>query len=71
MVKLAREPGKRESRYAHLFSGDVDLEQAPAPSIDDNGSTHSELESQVKQLSIEVESLKAEIIKIKQAVNID
>ncbi|WAJ71219.1 YceH family protein [Catenovulum adriaticum] len=71
VVKLAREPGKRESRYAHLFSGDVDLEQAPAPSIDDNGSTHSELESQVKQLSIEVESLKAEIIKIKQAVNID
>lgn len=25
VVKLAREPGKRDSRYAHLFSGDVDI----------------------------------------------
>jgi hypothetical protein len=24
VVRLAREPGKRESRYMHLFSGDVD-----------------------------------------------
>ena len=23
VVRLAREPGKRESRYAHLFSGEV------------------------------------------------
>ena len=26
VVKLPREPGKRESRYAHLFSGEVDLQ---------------------------------------------
>lgn len=26
VVQLPREPGKRESRYAHLFSGDTDLE---------------------------------------------
>lgn len=36
VVKLPREPGKRESRYAHLFSGEVDLqalaEAAPASS---------------------------------------
>ena len=25
VVRLAREPGKRESRYMHLFSGDVDI----------------------------------------------
>ena len=29
VVRLAREPGKRESRYAHLFSGEI--EAAPAP----------------------------------------
>lgn len=26
VVKLPREPGKRESRYQHLFSGEVDVE---------------------------------------------
>ena len=26
VVKLPREPGKRESRYAHLFGGEIDLE---------------------------------------------
>ena len=25
VVRLAREPGKRESRYMHLFSGEVDI----------------------------------------------
>ncbi|WP_425439839.1 YceH family protein [Paraferrimonas sedimenticola] len=36
VVKLPREAGKRESRYAHCFSGEIDLDaiasSAPAPS---------------------------------------
>ena len=27
VVKLPREPGRRESRYAHLFSGEVDVSE--------------------------------------------
>jgi uncharacterized protein YceH (UPF0502 family) len=38
VVKLEREPGKRESRYAHLFSGDEGLQQvspnATSPAMD-------------------------------------
>ncbi len=36
VVKLPREPGKRESRYAHLFSGEVDLQalaEAAPPAV--------------------------------------
>jgi uncharacterized protein YceH (UPF0502 family) len=29
VVQLPREPGRRDSRYAHLFSGDVDIDVPP------------------------------------------
>lgn len=29
VVKLPREPGKRESRYHHLFCGEVDMRLLP------------------------------------------
>ena len=60
VVRLAREPGKRESRYMHLFGGDV--AEAPAASADEMDSedlvsrvTH--LEQQVAQLQSQLEQL--------------
>ncbi|MFM4807551.1 YceH family protein [Aeromonas hydrophila] len=59
VVKLPREPGKRESRYAHLFSGEVDLqalaETAPASSY------ASPTADRLTALEEEVESLKAQL----------
>ncbi|MFE8729147.1 YceH family protein [Aeromonas hydrophila] len=59
VVKLPREPGKRESRYAHLFSGEVDLqalaEAAPASSY------ASPTADRLTALEEEVESLKAQL----------
>ncbi|MCO4209756.1 DUF480 domain-containing protein [Aeromonas hydrophila] len=59
VVKLPREPGKRESRYAHLFSGEVDLqalaETAPASSY------ASSAADRLTALEEEVESLKAQL----------
>ncbi|AKA16689.1 MULTISPECIES: YceH family protein [Aeromonas] len=59
VVKLPREPGKRESRYAHLFSGEVDLqalaEAAPASSY------ASPAADRLTVLEEEVESLKAQL----------
>lgn len=59
VVKLPREPGKRESRYAHLFSGEVDLqalaETAPASSY------ASPAADRLTALEEEVESLKAQL----------
>lgn len=65
VVKLPREPGKRESRFAHLLSGEVEI---PAPTATDitpkqNRSSESQridlLEIEVKELREEIELLKA------------
>ncbi len=55
VVRLPREPGKRESRYMHLFSGDmqtlINVVEAVAPS-------EQTLEARVEALEIEVAELK-------------
>lgn len=71
VVKLPREPGQREVRYAHLFGGDVDTAQQPMRSISSTSfigaSTDSstadderitQLEQQVAQLQQEISALK-------------
>lgn len=72
VVRLAREPGRRESRYAHLFSGEVDwaatAEAEPprggrpsSPAAEADPSLESRLdrlEALVTQLQGEVERLK-------------
>ena len=64
VVKLPREAGKRESRYQHLLSGEVDVEafatasvSAVAPSA--TSEKFEELESEVASLREEVAELKA------------
>ena len=39
VVKLEREPGKRESRYAHLFSGEVEQDRASEEQVSANVAT--------------------------------
>ncbi|WP_336665613.1 YceH family protein [Enterobacter mori] len=56
VVRLAREPGKRESRYMHLFSGDVDAASATAESDRPAGS--DSLAARVEALEDEVAGLK-------------
>lgn len=65
--KLQREPGKRESRYMHLFSGD-------APAFEFSGSTNStsdlsgaELE-RLDQLEQRIDNLEQEIVQLKRAL---
>lgn len=66
VVKLPREPGKRESRYQHLFCGEVNLESyaSNTPVVHThNGNAQEEristLEKQVAELTTQVEELKA------------
>jgi len=67
VVRLAKEPGRRESRYMHLFSGAVDVaaeaepSAAPAPAqippaIDED--RLARLELLVDSLCKEIEALK-------------
>ncbi len=67
MLRLAREPGKRESRYAHLFSGepagDSESESrpgaaAPAPAEDAGDGRLEQLERRVAELETEMAQLR-------------
>ena len=65
VLRLAREPGRRESRYAHLFSGEpaADSESPPfsptaAPSGNAGDERMDRLERRVAELEIEVAELK-------------
>ncbi len=63
VVRLPREPGKRESRYAHLFSGEVEGDDAAvdaAPAAQKSSSL-AQLEERVARLEAELAELKAQI----------
>ena len=60
VVRLAREPGKRESRYMHLFSGDVEAASAMA---------ESELPAGNDSLAARVEALEEEVAGLKQRLD--
>ena len=53
VVRLAREPGKRESRFMHLFSGQIDEAPAALESEDDG-----DLSARISALENEVSELK-------------
>jgi uncharacterized protein YceH (UPF0502 family) len=60
VVRLPREPGKRESRYAHLFSGDVAIEDVREAAEKSLGTaTSTNLEQRVAALEAEVAELKS------------
>ena len=66
VIKLARTPGTREQRWAHLLCGPVDEQQAAAasPAMGANGPTAerlARLEVEVVQLRATVEQLCAEL----------
>ena len=67
VVRLPRELGKRESRYMHLFSGEVDLQamtasQPDSPLIDDDLRSRVEaLEGEVAELKQRLDSLLAHL----------
>ncbi len=71
VVRLSREPGKRESRYAHLFSGQVvgaaegEIEDSSAGRVE--GTTAGG--GRLGQLEQRVADLEAEVAELKQRLN--
>lgn len=65
VVRLPREPGKRESRYMHLFSGEVDFsamtEQSVSPVSDSLNARVDALEAEVAELKQRLGSLLAHL----------
>ncbi len=77
VARLAREPGRRESRYMHLFSG------APAPQAEARDAAAEEaapasevsfeseaLESRVRKLEAEIKQLRAELEELKSRAGV-
>ncbi|MEA3412647.1 MAG: DUF480 domain-containing protein [Pseudomonadota bacterium] len=70
VVRLPREPGKREMRYAHLFGGEVQLPE-PAEAPDDPvGLTDSDQE-RLDRLEQEIGELRGEIERLKERLPLD
>ncbi|MYM60327.1 DUF480 domain-containing protein [Vibrio sp. OCN044] len=65
VVKLPREAGKRESRYMHLFSGEVDVDAiaafSPAVNISSDSKRIELLEIEVAELKAQIEVLRAQV----------
>lgn len=70
IVKLPRQPGTKESRYAHLLSGEINIEQLPvmaAPRVTSSSASASVNTERIATLEAEVATLKQEIAELKQA----
>lgn len=66
VVRLAREPGRRDSRYAHLLSGDVEtgpVDAMATPEVANDGGSErlTKLEDLVSELRRELDELKARL----------
>ncbi|EOB3919048.1 YceH family protein [Vibrio parahaemolyticus] len=63
VVKLPREAGKRESRYMHLFCGEVDVSAmaAAVPATSSSSERIAQLEQEVAELREELDALKAQV----------
>lgn len=57
VVRLPRQPGQKEVRFAHLLNGEIDVEALPAEPAP---ARRSSLEQRVDALTAEVENLKAQ-----------
>ncbi|WP_299694763.1 YceH family protein [uncultured Vibrio sp.] len=68
VVKLPREAGKRESRYQHLLSGEVDVEAFATASVSTTPTMPSINSEKLEELESEVASLRTEVAELKALV---
>jgi len=65
IVRLPREPGRRDSRYAHLFSGAVTIPPLIEESTRGSSTASAPAPSRLERLEEEVRQLKQELASIK------
>ncbi len=63
VVKLERQPGQKEARFAHLLSGEVSVATQPS---DDSFSNKQTTDERLVKIEDEMESLRSELNLIKQ-----
>lgn len=65
---LPRQPGTKETRYAHLLSGEIDV-SATIPQREETSSATSNTQSRLESLENEVATLRHEIAELKQQLS--
>ena len=65
IVKLERQTGQKEARYAHLLSGEIDVSKLPAPAERSAGGGGSASGERIEKLEGEVERLSSELAEFK------
>lgn len=66
VVRLPRQPGQKEVRYAHLLSGDIDVEALAAEAERATAAPRRSSSDQVEKLEQKVEALTHEVEQLKQ-----
>jgi uncharacterized protein YceH (UPF0502 family) len=71
VARLAREPGRRESRYAHLFSGEIpEAPEEPMPvapaAVPAPVRAPASDSARIDRLEAEIKELRAELADLKQ-----
>jgi uncharacterized protein len=74
VVQLPREPGRRDSRYAHLFSGEIDMSamvsavDAEPPLNPATADARSSLQARVQSLEEQVAALRRELEELRASI---
>lgn len=68
VVRLAREPGRREARYAHLLSGEAQAPPATAAQALSPAVSPESTEARLERLEGAVDALRAEIERLKRSL---
>jgi uncharacterized protein YceH (UPF0502 family) len=68
VVRIGREPGKREARYAHLFGGEPQPAAVPPADADLAGTAGATSAGRLAALEQEVRALRAEVRELRQAL---
>src|SRR5215203_2727491 len=58
VARVPRQPGQKEGRFAHLLSGEIDIEAMAMPEVPAANPSRRSLEQRVDALTAEVEKLK-------------
>ena len=71
VIRLNKEPGKRDHRWAHLFSGEVDVGTVVETSAPASSRSNSEYEQRISELEQQVKTLAEQVARLNEELGIE
>jgi uncharacterized protein YceH (UPF0502 family) len=69
-MRLPRQPGQKEARVAHLLSGEVSVDSLPEETSSTRSRGRGADSERISALEAEVESLKTEIVQLREQFDV-